>query len=119
MAALLQTIPLFWQTVSVIAVMGALNVGGSLGFKAYAAGGNLLMLAIGALAWAIAAMLFVQLLKMQDLAIIGIASSVIQVCLVIAAGVFFFDESLSTRQFFAISVAVVAMTIAMIPAPQV
>lgn len=104
-----------WQSVAVIVAMGMMNVGGSLAFKDYVADGNAWMLAAGALAWALGAALYIRLLGMQDLALIAMASAVIQVCLVIAAGLLLFNESVGLRQVIAMSIAVAAMTVAMVP----
>lgn len=96
--------------------MCALNVGGSLSFKAYVTNGNLWLMVAGFATWGVGALLYLCLLRMQDLAIVGMATSVVQVSLVIAAGVFLFGEQLLARQVIAILIALIAMTVAMLPA---
>lgn len=115
MTAFWQMIPQVIQSLIVITAMGGLNVGGALAFKAHVAGGGLGLVFAGLGAWGLGAFLFLSLLRMQDLALVGMASSVIQVALVIAAGVLIFGETLSARQVLAVLVAVIAMTIAMLP----
>lgn len=115
MIGFLQSMAPVLQSVAVMVAMGTLNVGGSLCFKAHVAGGGLGLVFAGLGAWGLGAFLFLCLLRMQDLALVGMASSVIQVALVIAAGVLIFGETLSARQVFAVLVAIIAMTIAMLP----
>lgn len=116
MTALWQMIPSLVQTLIVVTAMGALNVGGALAFKAHVAGGGLGLVFAGLGAWGLGAFLFLCLLRMQDLALVGMASSVIQVALIVAAGVLIYGEFPSARQVLATLVAIIAMTVAMLPA---
>lgn len=104
-----------WQTVAVIAAMGCLNVGGALAFKQHVLSDSAGMLVLGGCAWALGAVLYIRLLGMQDLSSVGLASAVIQTCLVITSGVLLFGETVSLRQALAMSIAIAAMTLAMLP----
>lgn len=105
-----------WSTTAMTFAMAATNVLGSVALKLSAEPQKEQYFAAGIIAYVVGAVLYVSLLKENSIAVLAVASSTLQLGLMISMSVWFFDERVNLVQGSAMAIAVLAATIAMLAA---
>lgn len=105
-----------WLTVFTTLAMATTNVLGTIALKISVAPSREPFFAAGIVAYTIGAALYVSLLKENSLAVMAVATSTLQVGLMISLSVWYFGEKVNMVQGSAMTVAVVAAAIAMLAA---
>lgn len=103
-------------TVFMTFLMATTNVLGSVALKLSAEAHKEQYFAAGIIAYIMGASLYVSLLKQNSLAVVAVASSTLQVGLMISLSVWYFGEKINIVQGSAMTVAVVAAAVAMLAA---
>lgn len=106
----------FWPTVAITLLMALTNVLGATSLKLSVDPDKHTFFAIGIAAYVFGAVLYVKLLKEHSLAVLAVASSTLQLGLMIALSIWFFDERVNTVQSAAMLTAVVATTVVLLAA---
>ena len=96
--------------------MSGVNVTGTLLLKFSVHPNKQEYFAAGIVAYIIGALLYVALLKEQSLAVLAVATSTLQLGLMISISVWFFDERVNLVQGTAMAVAVASAAVAMLAA---
>ncbi|WP_300037202.1 hypothetical protein [uncultured Roseobacter sp.] len=96
--------------------MSLVNVTGTLLLRASSDPNKQEYFAAGIIAYVIGAVFYVNLLKHNSLAVMAVASSTLQLGLMISLSVWYFDEKVSMLQGSAMMIAVVAAGVAMLAA---
>lgn len=96
--------------------MAAINVGGTVCLKLSAEPNKQVYFAAGAIAYVIGAVFYVMLLREHSLAVMSVASSTLQLGLMISLSIWLFDERINVVQGSAMFMAVICASIAMLAA---
>lgn len=105
-----------WTTTALTGAMALVNVMGAAFLKVSAQPNKQAYFAAGIVAYIIGATLYVALLKEQSVALLAVASTTLQLGLMISLSIWLFDEKINFVQGSAMFVAVLSASIAMLAA---
>jgi len=104
------------QIISMMTAMAVVNVGGTACLRQSIDPNKQLYFVVGLIAYIVGATLYVALLKESSLAVMAVASSTLQMGLVISLSVWLFDERINFVQGTAMLIAVASAAVAMLAA---
>ncbi|MEO1324571.1 MAG: hypothetical protein AAFV59_16390 [Pseudomonadota bacterium] len=104
------------QAVAITVAMAAINVGGTLSLKQAATSDRDIYLALGIAAYTVGAVLYLDLMRGQSLAILSVATSILQLGIVCSLAVWMFNETVTPVQWLGLAIGMLSMAIVMLAA---
>lgn len=109
--------PELQNSIAMLTAMGVLNVGGTAALKSYAGTEKDFYFLIGASAYVLGAACYVALLREQSLAVLALASTLVQLGLLAALSIWLWDDKFNLIQVLGLGTGFLGLSIVLLANP--